>query len=89
MNYELENHVGSTEIPTNVELEKDWKKVLLEQVWNYMTYKDKDKWLKDMKGNLSLVATVIATMTFQMALNPPGGVRPVKDDGDNYPDDIA
>ncbi|PNX85336.1 hypothetical protein L195_g041404, partial [Trifolium pratense] len=28
-------------------------------------------------------------MTFQMALNPPGGVRPAKDDGDNNADDIA
>nr|AGV40516.1 hypothetical protein [Phaseolus vulgaris] len=43
-----------------------------------MNHKDKDEWLKDMRGNLSLVATVIATMTFQSALNPPGGVRPPK-----------
>ncbi|XP_054782306.1 ankyrin repeat-containing protein At2g01680-like [Prosopis cineraria] len=38
-------------------------------------------WLEDMRGNLSLVATVISTITFQAALNPPGsviqqGIRP-------------
>ena len=34
---------------------------------------DKD-WLKDKIGALMIVATVIATMTFQTAVNPPGGV---------------
>ncbi|KAL9304317.1 hypothetical protein ACSQ67_021580 [Phaseolus vulgaris] len=57
---------------------KGWRKAL-KNVGNWMTHKDKDKWLKDMRGNLSLVATVIATMTFQSALNPPGGVRPPKE----------
>ncbi|WJX92185.1 hypothetical protein P8452_73864 [Trifolium repens] len=42
-----------------------------------------------MKGNLSLVATIIATMTFQTALNPPGGVRPVKDDKGKHPNEIG
>ena len=32
------------------------------------------EWLKDMRGNLAMVATVIATVTFQVCLNPPGGV---------------
>ncbi|XP_045790040.1 uncharacterized protein LOC123884851 [Trifolium pratense] len=90
MNNETGNQGGnSTEISTNVEPKQGWKKVLLEQVVNWMTHKNKDKWLKDMKGNLSLVATIIATMTFQTALNPPGGVRPVKDDKGKNPDDIA
>ncbi|XP_028752066.1 serine/threonine-protein phosphatase 6 regulatory ankyrin repeat subunit B-like [Neltuma alba] len=31
-------------------------------------------WVEDMRGNLSLVATVISTITFQAALNPPGSV---------------
>lgn len=34
-----------------------------------------------MRGVLSLVSTVIATMTFQSALNPPGGVRPGNESG--------
>jgi hypothetical protein len=70
MNNEVGNDGGSTEIPRNVKVKKGWKKVLLEKVWSWLTHKDKDKWLKDMRGNLSLVATVIATITFQMALNP-------------------
>ena len=35
----------------------------------------KDKWLIEMRGNLSMVATVIATISFQNVVNP-GGVRP-------------
>ncbi|KAI9078580.1 hypothetical protein K1719_039518 [Acacia pycnantha] len=31
------------------------------------------KWLEEMRGNLSTVAIVISTMTFQSVLNPPGG----------------
>jgi hypothetical protein len=86
----VENHGGLTEIPTNVEpIMKDWKKVLLEQIWSWLKHKDKDEWLNDMRGNLSLVATVIATLTFQMALSPPGGVRPAKDDGNSNADVLA
>ncbi|KAK2353220.1 ankyrin repeat-containing protein BDA1 [Trifolium repens] len=33
-----------------------------------------------MRGYLGLMATVIATMTFQMGLNPPGGIRSVRDE---------
>ncbi|XP_061360231.1 uncharacterized protein LOC133304236 [Gastrolobium bilobum] len=44
-----------------------------------MAHKNPDEWLKDMRGNLSLVATVISTMTFQTVINPPGGVMPTKD----------
>ncbi|KAI9119734.1 hypothetical protein K1719_009123 [Acacia pycnantha] len=41
-------------------------------------------WLEDMRGNLSLVATVISTISFQAAINPPGsviqqGIRPIDD----------
>jgi len=62
---------------------------VLKKVGDWLSHKDKDKWLKDMRGNLSLVATVIATMTFQSALNPPGGVRPAKDGGEvDCPDDM-
>ena len=34
----------------------------------------KDKWLEHMKGSISLTASIIATMTFSLATNPPGGV---------------
>ncbi|XP_054782084.1 uncharacterized protein LOC129289351 [Prosopis cineraria] len=35
--------------------------------------KHKGDWLEVMRGNLSLVSTVIATITFQAIVNPPGG----------------
>ncbi|KAI4308546.1 hypothetical protein L6164_031605 [Bauhinia variegata] len=35
---------------------------------------DKGQWLEDMRGNLSMVATLIAAITFHAALNPTGGV---------------
>jgi ribose/xylose/arabinose/galactoside ABC-type transport system permease subunit len=56
-----------------------WRK-LLEVAESCLAHQDKDKWLEQMRGYLSLMATVIATMTFQMALNPPGGIRSVRDD---------
>ncbi|TKY64307.1 ankyrin repeat protein [Spatholobus suberectus] len=31
-------------------------------------------WMEQRRGSLMVVATVIATMTFQIAINPPGGV---------------
>ncbi|WJX86478.1 hypothetical protein P8452_68784 [Trifolium repens] len=40
----------------------------------WFTYKNKGEWLKDMKGSISLTASIIATMTFSLAINPPGGV---------------
>lgn len=32
------------------------------------------EWLKDMKSSISLTVSIIATMTFSLATNPPGGV---------------
>jgi len=84
MNNEVEIHGGSTDTPTNEEPKKGWRKVF-ERAADWLLDKDnKNIWLNEMRGNLSLIATVIATMTFQMALNPPGGVRSVKDDGNLY-----
>ncbi|RHN39387.1 putative PGG domain-containing protein [Medicago truncatula] len=83
MNNEVENHGGSTETAPNKESKKGWRKVL-EKIRSWLSYKDRDKWLEDMRGNLGLIATVIATMTFQMILNPPGGVMSIKD-GENPP----
>ncbi|RYR24124.1 hypothetical protein Ahy_B02g057616 [Arachis hypogaea] len=42
---------------------------------------DGGEWLKEMRGNLGLMATVIATMAFQNGLNPPGGVIQNGDNG--------
>ncbi|KAJ1387227.1 PGG domain [Sesbania bispinosa] len=48
-----------------------WKK--WENFWSkYLQYQG--NWIKETRGTLMVVATVIATMTFQSALNPPGGV---------------
>ncbi|XP_039684370.1 uncharacterized protein [Medicago truncatula] len=84
MNNEVENHGGSTETAPNKESKKGWRKVL-EKIRSWLSYKDRDKWLEDMRGNLGLIATVIATMTFQMILNPPGGVMSANPpNADNY-----
>ncbi|OIW11238.1 hypothetical protein TanjilG_28329 [Lupinus angustifolius] len=48
-----------------------WKR--LENFWSkYLQYQG--NWIEETRGTLMVVATVIATMTFQSALNPPGGV---------------
>ncbi|WJX92183.1 hypothetical protein P8452_73863 [Trifolium repens] len=83
MNNEVENHGGSiVETPKNEEPKKGyWRKLLgVAETCFCLSHKDKDKWLDEMKGYLGLMATVIATMTFQTALNPPGGIRSVRDD---------
>ncbi|KAK4269119.1 hypothetical protein QN277_022316 [Acacia crassicarpa] len=36
-------------------------------------FRHKGDWVEEMRGNLSLVSTVIATITFQSLINPPGG----------------
>ena len=46
----------------------------LERAAKWFDYKNKGEWLKDMKGSISLTASIIATMTFSLATNPPGGV---------------
>jgi len=81
MNNQVDNHGHSTETPSNDEPKKGWRKVL-EVAVNWLSYKNKHKWLEEMRGNMSVVAVFIATVTFQMALNPPGGVRSVKEDAD-------
>jgi len=60
---------------------KGWRKAL-RSVSNWLAHKDKDEWLKDMRGILSLVAALIASLTFQSAINPPGGVVPAKESGE-------
>ncbi|XP_061999170.1 ankyrin repeat-containing protein BDA1-like [Rosa rugosa] len=39
-----------------------------------LNYDKGDHWLDEMRGMLMVVATMISTMTFQVAINPPGGV---------------
>ncbi|QHO02602.1 hypothetical protein HN51_055464 [Arachis hypogaea] len=39
------------------------------------------QWMEDIRGNLAMVATVIATVTFQMGLNPPSGIVQNGEDG--------
>ncbi|XP_054782380.1 ankyrin repeat-containing protein At5g02620-like [Prosopis cineraria] len=41
--------------------------------WVEYWLKHEGSWLKEMRGYLSLVSTVIATITFQALINPPGG----------------
>jgi len=65
---------------------KGWIKYIVAKSGHlWMNEEDKKEWLNYMRGNLSLIATVISTMTFQMAFNPPGGVRPVKETGNDIP----
>ena len=78
MNNQVDNHGRSTETPFNKEPKKGWRKVL-ELSMNWLSYKNKDEWLEQMRGNMSVVAVFIATLTFQMAISPPSGVRSVEE----------
>ncbi|XP_022925436.1 uncharacterized protein LOC111432735 [Cucurbita moschata] len=48
-------------------------KKLLRSLW-MKNLKYKGDWLQEVQGTMMLVATVIATVAFQGAINPPGGV---------------
>ncbi|RHN39384.1 putative PGG domain-containing protein [Medicago truncatula] len=87
MNNQVDNHGGSTETLTNKKQEKGWRRVFKLAV-RWLSYKNKNDWLEKMRGNFSVVAIFIATITFQMGLNPPGGVRPAEYGKDKMDDDI-
>ncbi|CAJ2663530.1 uncharacterized protein LOC123884756 [Trifolium pratense] len=47
---------------------------LFENLDEFFEYENRDKWIEDMRASISLTASIIATMTFSLATNPPGGV---------------
>ncbi|KAG6721307.1 hypothetical protein I3842_03G107600 [Carya illinoinensis] len=52
---------------------RKWGRYFYLRVWaKYLQYQG--NWVDETRGTLMLVATVIATMTFQAGINPPGGV---------------
>jgi hypothetical protein len=79
MNNEIENCGGVTiEIPkTRKSKNKGWRK-LVKRAGNCLSPEDKDKWLKQIRANLGLMATVISTIAFQMILNPLVVLCPLK-----------
>ena len=46
---------------------------ILRRIGDWSSWHEDEYWTQDMKENLSLVSTVIATITFQAMINPPGG----------------
>jgi hypothetical protein len=55
-------------------------------VVEWFNRKDATKWVEDVKVSISLAASIIATMTFALATNPPGGVvqASLADVGNHY-----
>ncbi|XP_041006598.1 ankyrin repeat and SAM domain-containing protein 1A-like isoform X2 [Juglans microcarpa x Juglans regia] len=52
---------------------KKWWRYL--RSWSWVKYlKHQGNWIEETRGTLMVVATVIATMTFQAGITPPGGV---------------
>ncbi|PNX64967.1 hypothetical protein L195_g054296, partial [Trifolium pratense] len=47
---------------------------LFEYLDEFFEYENRGKWIEDMRASISLTASIIATMTFSLATNPPGGV---------------
>jgi len=52
-----------------------------ERVDKWFDCEDIQKWLKDMKTSINLTLSIIATVTFSLGLNPPGGVVQASLDG--------
>ncbi|KAI4308551.1 hypothetical protein L6164_031610 [Bauhinia variegata] len=62
---------------------KWWRKF---KTFAYPLFKmDKGQWLEDMRGSLSMVAALMAAITFQAGLNPPGGVLQASTGPENPP----
>ncbi|KAG6660504.1 ankyrin repeat-containing protein ITN1-like isoform X1 [Carya illinoinensis] len=60
------------------------KRLVLSSFWKWVKHVDLQRqgsWIDETRGTLMLVATVIATVTFQAGLNPPGGVWQDSNDG--------
>ncbi|XP_028793211.1 ankyrin repeat-containing protein At5g02620-like [Neltuma alba] len=64
------NVVGQQEVRPR---KKFWRNIL-KRMGKWFDHNSDNNWLEDMRGNLSLVATVMATITFQAVFNPPGNV---------------
>ena len=69
-------HLWSSPSSTTVRIQegRPRREKFIETASKWVGTEEKGEWLKDMRGNLAMVATVVATMTFQVGLNPPGGV---------------
>ncbi|XP_028752072.1 uncharacterized protein LOC114711810 [Neltuma alba] len=62
----------ATSTPANKTTQnKGWRKIL--ELVAYILSHNDTTWLEDTRGNLSLVAIMISTITFQSLINPPGG----------------
>lgn len=49
-------------------------KKLFERAAKWFEYQDKGEWITDMKNSIGIAVSIIATVTFSLATNPPGGV---------------
>lgn len=58
---------------------------ILHNIWSWLIFNVDGKFLVDRRNNLSVVASIIAAMTFQVIINPPESVRPVKDTVEDIP----
>ncbi|KAI4308636.1 hypothetical protein L6164_031692 [Bauhinia variegata] len=74
---EMETHQpqlpsSATSNGDQLSMKEKWRKFITHA--DHLLTANKDEWLEDMRGNLSMVAALISTITFQAALNPPGGL---------------
>ncbi|KAM7497909.1 hypothetical protein LguiA_022323 [Lonicera macranthoides] len=76
----------ANDLNTTEELSKSCYSVvkqLILMIWKEFL-KNEPRWFKEARGNLLVAATVIASMAFQVALNPPGGVWQESIEKGNY-----
>ncbi|XLR09804.1 hypothetical protein S83_037742, partial [Arachis hypogaea] len=55
--------------------------ILRERLQLLMPIEGEECWLKEMRGNLAILTTIVASITFLIGLNPPGGVIQSTDNG--------
>ena len=73
---EIQHMLTKAENEKVLKVDHPWKTILmkiLRGIGEWSSRHEDEYWTQDMKENLSLVSTVIATITFQAMINPPGG----------------
>lgn len=71
-NFSDSQEINSTVTPmSSSNVRKVWK--FIKKSWHH-NFKKENNWAEKIRGNLLVAATLIATISFQAGLNPPGGV---------------
>jgi hypothetical protein len=83
----INNQINKMSINVQGNIPKSRFRNFFESLDEWFEYKDKSKWIEDMRSSISVTASLIATVTFSVSTNPPGGVVQAGPDNAGLRDD--